>query len=180
MESALLFVLIGALLWWTYHLVTSPAIEIHLSVISSPRAKERAKEWTYRRLLSLIAVLAAVGATWWFLTPTLDRSVGSPHGVYRLDQYVPSPLQQALHLRYRIPRFVRLYRVNPDLKLLGESEVVDMDQGQGRVFWMIEEVGKVSVGMQISFEDIGKECDPTCPEWPLSPPTSAETRTVKP
>ena len=138
------------------------------------------KECTCCRILALIAVVATAGATWWLCSPTLDSSVWSPHGVYRLDEYVPSPLQRVLHLRYRIPRFVRLYRVNPDLKLLGESEVVDMDYGQGEVFWSIERMGEVSVGMGVSFKNIPKECNPTCPQWPLSPPQPPDVEVVKP
>lgn len=181
LETTFLFALVGVLLWWTYRLIKSPSIEAQLSDTHSPRAKERTKKCRCCRILALIAFSAATGATWWLSTPTLDSSVGSPHGVYRLDEYVPSPLQQMLHLRYKIPRFVRLYRVNPDMKLLGESEVVDMDYGQGEVFWSIEEFGKVSVGMEISFKNIPKECDPICPEWPPPPPPApAETQGVKP
>ncbi len=128
------------------------------------------RQCTCCRILALIVIAAAAWAIWWLCTPTLVHSEGSPRGVYRMDSYAPSPLQQVIHANYKQPGFVRLYRVNPDLKLLGESKVVDMDYGQGEVIWGVEYGHGVSVGRDIQFKNLTPECNPTCPQWPLPQP----------
>ncbi len=102
----------------------------------------------------------------------LAYSAFSPQGVYRIDTYRASWLNSWWSDRKRWPGFVRLYRVNPP-QLLGESAVVDLNDN-GRVFWEMAIYGKVSVGMDITFDNVPPECNSHCVT--PSPKNSGATR----
>lgn len=128
-----------------------------------------------RRLAWSLAllVLAAIGAIGWFFGGAkLSYSSFSPQGVYRIDSYRASWLGRWMHPDATMPGFIRLHRVDPP-ELLGESAVVDLN-GNAEVFWMMDVDRKVSVGMDITFENIPPECGaPPCTAKPPVPPGQA-------
>ena len=120
--------------------------------------------------MALGPVALAVFA-WHQGSATLSYSTFSPRGVYRIDSYSASWLGRLMHHDASLPGFVRLYRVDPP-QLLGESHVVDLNDN-GQVFWMMDFGGKVSVGMDITFNNIPAECPSSpCPNGPQRPPST--------
>lgn len=99
-------------------------------------------------------------AGWYVSTPTFRYSYNSPRMAYRLEFYDPSMLQSIVHYDLRLPKFARLYQVDPPA-LLGESEVVDMSDGNGEITWFVDapkDLKKVRVGMNVEFKNIPLEC----------------------
>ncbi|GKT22187.1 hypothetical protein [Acidovorax sp. SUPP3334] len=99
-------------------------------------------------------------AGWYLSTPTFRYSYNSPRMAYRLEIYDPSILQRIVHYDFRLPKFARLYQVEPPA-LLGESEVVDMSDGNGEIMWFVDapqDLKKVRVGLNVVFENIPLEC----------------------
>ncbi|GKT20485.1 hypothetical protein [Acidovorax sp. SUPP3334] len=97
---------------------------------------------------------------WYLSAPTFRYSYNSPRMAYRLEFYDPSILQRIVHYDLRLPKFARLYQVEPPA-LLGESEVVDMSDGNGKIMWFVEppkDLQIVSVGMDVEFKNIPLEC----------------------
>lgn len=99
-------------------------------------------------------------AGWYLSDPTFRYSYNSPRMAYRLEIYDPSILQRIVHYDFRLPKFARLYQVEPRA-LLGESEVVDMSDGNGQIMWFVDppkDLQIVSVGMNVEFKNVPLEC----------------------
>ncbi|MDA8443607.1 hypothetical protein [Paracidovorax valerianellae] len=127
------------------------------SLISGHQIRGQPKRIFFWTLLC--ACLA--GAGWLLSRPAFKGSDFSPRHVYRVDYYDASLLQRILHNDLKIPSFVRLYRVEPEI-LLGESGVVDLWLN-GDARWYMDSSSTVAVGMDIVFENIPPECGAPCP-----------------
>ncbi|MDA8446126.1 hypothetical protein [Paracidovorax valerianellae] len=107
-----------------------------------------------------VAVNVLLLTGWYLSSPTFRYSYNSPGMAYRLELYDPSILQRIIHYDLRLPKFARLYQVEPRA-LLGESEVVDMSDGNGEIMWFVEspkDLKKVRVGRDVEFKNIPLEC----------------------
>lgn len=75
--------------------------------------------------------------------------VVSPYGRYRLEYFKPG-FPYPGSMTKQIPMFVRLYDHRTG-RLLGESEIVDMNGGNGRIFWPSTQMPEIQIGMEIVF-----------------------------
>lgn len=66
----------------------------------------------------------------------------------------------------KIPSFVRLYRIQPEI-LLGESDVVDLWLNGELYWWSDPPLNVVRVGRDVVFNNIPPECS-NCPPLPKS------------
>lgn len=73
----------------------------------------------------------------------------SPDGHYRLEYLRPGP-PYLFSMTKQYPRFVRLYD-NRTGRLLSESDIVDMNGGNGEIYWPTKEMPTIRVGMEIEF-----------------------------
>ncbi|MDA8445458.1 hypothetical protein SAMN05192589_10521 [Paracidovorax valerianellae] len=114
-----------------------------------------------RRASWALLFAAATVALWYACTPTLKGISISPRNVYRLEYYEASLLQSLIHPDFKMPSFVRLYRIAPET-LLGTSAVVDL-WINGQLYWYLNPpMNKVRVGRDVVFENIPPECT-DCP-----------------
>ena len=129
---------------------------------STQRKQRKDVAWVLRTLL-WIALLAAA---WYAITPKHKGQSISPRNVYRVEYYDASPLQRLIHYKMKIPSFVRLYRIQPEI-LLGESDVVDLWLN-GELYWCFDSpLNVVRVGRDVVFNNIPPECS-NCPPLPKS------------
>lgn len=78
-----------------------------------------------------------------------DYEAISPKGYYRLE-YLRPGFPYLFSMTKQYPRFVRLYD-NRAGKLLGESDIVDMNGGNGEIFWTSKDDPNIRVGMDVTF-----------------------------
>lgn len=121
------------------------------------------------RLENAVCLLLAatiVAGLWQGTRPHLFHTAVSPYKAYQIEYYEASFLQGLLHRDFKMPAFVRLYRVQPDT-LIGESKVVDLWMN-GELYWYTEDpMNKVRVGRDVVFENVPSECA-GCPPLPDS------------
>ncbi|GKT15285.1 hypothetical protein AVHY2522_07615 [Acidovorax sp. SUPP2522] len=121
----------------------------------------------YRRWAGWSALIGMGAiAVWYAFAPTLKGVYISPRHVYRVEYYDASLVQRLIHPDFKIPSFVRLYRIAPET-LLGESDVVDLWINGQLYWWLNPPLNAVQVGRDIVFENIPPECI-DCPPLPRS------------
>ncbi|AVS92005.1 hypothetical protein C8246_09725 [Paracidovorax avenae] len=107
-----------------------------------------------------------VAGLWQGTRPRLFHTSVSPHKVYQIEYYEASFVQGLIHHDFKMPGFVRLYRIQPNA-LIGESTVVDLWMN-GELYWYTEDrMNKVRVGRDVIFENVPSECA-GCPPLPDS------------
>lgn len=107
-----------------------------------------------------LALNACLVLGWHVTRPTLFMTYNSPHYVYRLEIHEASLWQRIVNHDQKYPGIFRLYDVHHK-KLLGESEVVDMEPGIGGIDWYLDppmQANKVYVGLGVVFDNIPSEC----------------------
>ncbi len=116
------------------------------------------KKWLILRNSFLILFIATIAVGLWQGTrPHLFHTSVSPYKTYRIEYYEASFLQGLLHRDFKMPAFVRLYRIQPNA-LIGESKVVDLWMN-GELYWYTEDpMNKVRVGRDVVFENVPSEC----------------------
>ncbi|GKS90188.1 hypothetical protein [Acidovorax sp. SUPP2539] len=113
--------------------------------------------WKYRKKWLWLLIVPLGCGLWYGSQPKLFHSAISPRNVYRLEYYEASLLQSLIHPNFKMPSFVRLYRIAPET-LLGESDVVDL-WINGQLYWYLNPpMNKVRVGRDVVFENIPPEC----------------------
>lgn len=116
--------------------------------------------------LRIFLWIALLAAAWYAITPKHKGQSISPRHVYRIEYYDASPLQRLIHHEMKVPSFVRLYRIQPEI-LLGESAVVDLWLNGELYWWFDPPLNVVRVGRDVVFQNIPPECS-NCPPLPKS------------
>lgn len=128
--------------------------------------KNRKKRRILRNSFLILFIATIAVGLWHGTRPHLFHTAVSPYKAYRIEYYEASFLQGLLHRDFKMPAFVRLYRVQPDT-LIGESKVVDLWMN-GELYWYTEDpMNKVRVGRDVVFENVPSECA-DCPPLPDS------------
>lgn len=118
------------------------------------------KYWVW----AFLAVIAVGLALWmpYGMTPKIRSTYTSPRGIYKLEYYDASPLQRMWNHNMKMPSFVRLHRINPEM-LMAESKIVDM-WINGQLYWYLNPpMNTIQVGRDIVFENIPPECTDCLP-----------------
>lgn len=120
-------------------------------------SKLDSKKKYLRRALWLCLPALFACCVWYLTTPVFKGSYTSPRHVYRVEYYDVSPIQRIIHYEMKIPSFVRLYRIEPEI-LMGESDVADLWINGQLYWWLNPPVNAVQIGRDIVFENVPPEC----------------------